>query len=88
MKKLLCSQPVLTIFDPELPIHIYTDASLQGVGAVLKQPQQNKEEKPVAYFSKKLNEVQKRKKAIYLECLAIKERKEESGKILAILADR
>lgn len=30
-------------------------------------------EKPVAYFSKKLNEVQKKKKAIYLECLAIKE---------------
>lgn len=43
------------------------------MGAVLKQPQQDKEEKPVAYFSKKLNEVQKRKKAIYLECLAIKE---------------
>ncbi|GBP30828.1 Retrovirus-related Pol polyprotein from transposon 17.6 [Eumeta japonica] len=30
-------------------------------------------DKPVAYFSKKLNEAQKRKKAIYLECLAIKE---------------
>lgn len=27
----------------------------------------------MAYFSNKLNEVQKRKKAIYLECLAIKE---------------
>lgn len=40
---------------------------------MLKQPQKNKEEKPVAYFSKKLNQVQKRKKAIYLECLAIKE---------------
>lgn len=73
MKKILCSQPILTIFNPNLPIHIYTDASILGVGAVLKQPQENKEEKPVAYFSKKLNEVQKRKKAIYLECLAIKE---------------
>lgn len=73
MKKILCSQPILTIFDPNLPIHIYTDASILGVGAVLKQPQQNNEEKPVAYFSRKLNEVQKRKKAIYLECLAIKE---------------
>jgi hypothetical protein len=72
MKEILCTQPVLAIFDPNLPIHIYTDASLLGVGAVLKQPQ-DKEEKPVAYFSKKLNEVQKRKKAIYLECLAIKE---------------
>lgn len=73
MKQILCSQPVLAIFDPNLPIHIYTDASLLGVGAVLKQPQGNNEEKPVAYFSKKLNEVQKRKKAIYLESLAIKE---------------
>lgn len=73
MKQILCSQPILTIFDPNLPIHIYTDASILGVGAVLKQPQENSEEKPVAYFSKKLNEVQKRKKAVYLECLAIKE---------------
>lgn len=73
MKQILCSQPILTIYDPKLPIHIYTDASILGMGAVLKQLQENKEEKPVAYFSKKLNEVQKRKKAIYLECLAIKE---------------
>ncbi|KAL7294472.1 hypothetical protein TKK_0012466 [Trichogramma kaykai] len=76
MKEFLCTQPVLAIYDPSLPIHIYTDASLQGIGAVFKQPQLNeklKEEKPVAYFSRKLNEAQKRKKAIYLECLAIKE---------------
>lgn len=78
MKNFLCTQPVLAIFDPERPIHIYTDASLQGLGAVLKQPQLNEDreeevEKPVAYFSKKLNEAQKKKKAIYLECLAIKE---------------
>lgn len=73
MKQMLCSQPVLEIHDPELPIYIYTDASLQGIGAVLKQKQINGEEKPVAYFSKKLNNSQKKKKAIYLECLAIKE---------------
>lgn len=74
MKTFLCTQPVLTIFDPELPIHIYTDASIQGIGAVLKQPQIDSNlEKPVAYFSKKLNEPQKKKKAIYLECLAIKQ---------------
>lgn len=73
MKKQLCSQPVLEIYDPNLPIYIYTDASLLGVGAVMKQKQTNNEEKPVAYFSKKLNDYQKRKKAIYLECLAIKE---------------
>lgn len=73
MKQILCTKPVLTIFDPNRPIHIYTDASLLGVGAVLKQPQEDGIEKPVAFFSKKLNEAQKRKKAIYLECLAVKE---------------
>lgn len=72
IKRLLCSKPILTIFDPDLPIYIYTDASIQGIGAVLKQPQNN-EEKPCAYFSRKLNDTQKKKKAIYLECLAIKE---------------
>lgn len=72
IKKLLCSQPVLEIFDKDLPIKIYTDASLEGVGDILKQTQLNGKEKPVAYFSKKLK-VQKKKKAIYLECLAIKE---------------
>lgn len=76
MKNFLCTQSVLAIFDPDQPIHIYTDASLQGIGAVLKQPQLNEKskiEKPVAYFSRKLTESQKRKKAIYLECIAIKE---------------
>ncbi|KPJ14174.1 Retrotransposable element Tf2 155 kDa protein type 1 [Papilio machaon] len=73
IKKILCSQPILEIFDQNLPIIIHTDASLEGIGAVLKQTQPNGKNKPVAYFSKKLNQVQKKKKAIYLECLAIKE---------------
>lgn len=73
VKNLLCTQPVLEIFDQDLAINIYTDASLEGVGAILKQTQLDGKEKPVAYFSKKLNEAQKKKKAIYLECLAIKE---------------
>ena len=73
IKALLCSEPILKIFDPDLPIHIYTDASIKGIGAVLKQEDKNGDCKPVAYFSKKLSEAQKKKKAIYLECLAIKE---------------
>lgn len=73
IKDLLCSQPILEIYDQNLPINIYTDASLQGLGAVLKQTQPNGKDKPVAYFSKKLNQSQKQKKAVYLECLAIKE---------------
>ncbi|GBP14169.1 Retrovirus-related Pol polyprotein from transposon 412 [Eumeta japonica] len=61
------------IFDPAQPIKIYTDASIKGVGAILKQEDKTGVSKPVAYFSKKLTESQKKKKAIYLECLAIKE---------------
>ncbi|CAB0028377.1 unnamed protein product [Trichogramma brassicae] len=74
MKKILCSQPVLTIFDSKLPIRIYTDASLLGLGAILKQIQENGEEKPVGYFSKKIKfSTEEKKKATFLECLAIKE---------------
>lgn len=73
IKTLLCSEPILNIFNPELQIYIYTDASIKGVGAVLKQQGKNGDSKPVAYFSKKLSDNKKKKKVIYLECLAIKE---------------
>ncbi|GBP39552.1 Retrovirus-related Pol polyprotein from transposon 17.6 [Eumeta japonica] len=57
----------------DLMIEKYYNASILGVGQELKQPQESNEEKPVAYFLKKLSEVWKKKKAVYLECLAIKE---------------
>ncbi len=72
VKDYLISEPILAVFDRSLPIHIYTDASIEGIGALLKQSQTNGMEKPVAYFSRKLNEAEKKKKAIYIECLAIK----------------
>ncbi|CAB3232420.1 unnamed protein product [Arctia plantaginis] len=56
IKELLCLKPILKIFDPEQPIKIYTDASINGVGAVLKQEDENGENKPVFYFSKKLTD--------------------------------
>lgn len=55
IKELLCSQPVLEIFDNNLPIKIFTDASLEGIGGVLKQKQKDGKDRPVAYFPKKLN---------------------------------
>lgn len=72
IKKYLSSGPILSIFDPEKETVIYTDASGIGLGAILKQKQENGILLPVAYFSKKLTAAQKKKKAIYLECLAIK----------------
>lgn len=73
IKDCLCSEPCLVIFNPDKETIVQTDASLEGIGAILKQKQDDGLFKPVAYFSKKLNEPQKRKKAIFLECLAIKE---------------
>jgi hypothetical protein len=73
VRNLLVSAPVLAIFDRTRPITIYTDASGIGVGAVLKQMQDDGSEKPVAYFSRKLSDAQRKKKAIYIEALAIRE---------------
>ena len=75
LKNFLCTEPVLAIYDPNLPIYLYTDGSLLGLGAVMKQPQPDEDgrEKPIAYFSRKLNEAQKKKEAIYIETLAAQE---------------
>lgn len=69
----LCSSPILCIYDENKPVFIYTDASGTGVGAILKQPQKDDILHPVAYFSRKLRPAEQKKKAIYLECLAVKE---------------
>ncbi len=73
VKSLLCSSPCLAIFNPLKETILQTDASTEGIGAVLKQRQSNGDFKPIGFFSKKLNAHQKNKKAVYLECLAIKE---------------
>lgn len=70
---LLCSHPCLSIFCPEKDTFVYTDASNEGIGAVLKQRQSDGSIKPVAFFSKKISDSHKKKRAIFLECLAIKE---------------
>ena len=73
VKLFLTAEPVLAIFDRTKPILIYTDASGVGIGAVLKRAQDDGSEKPVAYFSRKLSESQRKKKAIYIESFTIKE---------------
>ena len=70
---LLSSSPLLAIFDRAKPIFIYTDASGVGIGAVLKQEQSDGSRHPVAYFSRRLSAAQSKRKAIYIESLAIRE---------------
>ncbi|CAI6362171.1 unnamed protein product [Macrosiphum euphorbiae] len=60
MKKYLCSSPILSIYSQDKEVFIYTDASGDGLGAILKQPQENGILHPVAYFSKKLNSSQRK----------------------------
>ena len=73
IKEVLCSSPVLAMYDENRPIFIYTDASGIGLGAIFKQPQDDGILHPVACFSRKLRTAEKKKKAIHLECQAIKD---------------
>ena len=73
VKSCLLAPSILAIFDRAKQTRIYSDASIEGISAVLKQVQDSSEEKPVGYFSRKLNPTRKKKKAVFLECLAIKE---------------
>ncbi len=52
----LVSEPCLAIFSLEKETIVQTDASLDGIGAILKQKQNDGSYKSVSYFSKKLTE--------------------------------
>lgn len=65
LKKLITQPPVLTIFDPELPCQLHTDASSIGIGATLIQNNH-----PVAFFSRRLSDSESKYDATHLECLA------------------
>lgn len=53
-KELLCSTPILMSSDFESLIVVQTDASEQGVGDVLSQQDDDGDEHPMAYWSRKL----------------------------------
>ena len=58
VKKLLCGSTVLSGFTGESKVILEVDASPIGLGAVLLQLE-NKNEKPVAFASKKLSSTEK-----------------------------
>ena len=72
LKRYLCTSPVLKCPNFERPFVLQTDASDWGVGAVLSQKDDDDNEHPVAYFSKKLLPRERRYSTIEKECLAIK----------------
>lgn len=66
----LTSEPVLTIFNPDLPVELHTDASSEGYGAILIQRQNNLPH-VVEYFSRRTSEIESRYHSYELETLAV-----------------
>ena len=71
LKSLLASAPVLAYADPQKPFIVHTDASSEGLGAVLLQNQDGLE-RVVAYASRGLNPAERHYAAHKLEFLALK----------------
>ena len=73
LKKALTTEPVLQgpNFTKQLTVH--TDASDVGIGGVLSQKDETQEDRPVAFFSRKLLSWEKNYATVEKECLAIVE---------------
>ena len=70
LKKALTSAPCLYAPNFRLPFIVQTDASKEGIGAVLVQ-QVDGEEHPVAYISRQLNKHEQNYSPTEWECLAV-----------------
>lgn len=70
MKDLLCKRPILKLPDFDRTFILRTDASEDGIGAVLLQLE-NDEKLPVAYASRKLQDRERSYAVIEKECLAV-----------------
>lgn len=67
----LTSEPILAIFDPNLPTELHTDASSIGYGAVLMQTHADGAKRVVAYSSKATQGAEARYHSYELETLAV-----------------
>lgn len=74
LKYLLSQQPVLSIFNQNSPIEIHSDASIDGLGAVLLQKSMTDNQlHPVFYMSKKTSDNERKFTSFELEVLAVVE---------------
>ncbi|XP_078234983.1 uncharacterized protein LOC144583976 [Pogona vitticeps] len=71
LKEALIHYPVLRAPDFDREFIIYTDASNSGVGAVLCQEDENGDQHPVSYLSRKLQKGERHLATVEKECLAI-----------------
>jgi predicted aspartyl protease len=58
LKEALQTTPVLQLYDPNKPVMVDCDSSGYAIGGVLVQPDNDGNEKPVAYFSRCLNKAE------------------------------
>ena len=70
LKRLVTSAPVLQFFNPNNPSRLKTDASSEGLGALIEQ-KFGEEWKPIGYASRSLNESEKQYAQIEKEILSI-----------------
>ena len=73
LKKRLTAEPILRNPDFSIPFILQTDASDLGIGSVLTQVDDQGEEHPVAFASRKLLPRERRYAAVEKECLAVVE---------------
>ncbi|UYV83597.1 hypothetical protein LAZ67_23001581 [Cordylochernes scorpioides] len=71
LKNKLISPEVLIHYDPNKPIGLHTDASDQGLGAVLVHLDENTKERPISYASRTLQKAETNYSTTEKECLAI-----------------
>ncbi len=70
-KKLLVTAPVLTHYDPLLPLKMAGDASAYGLGAVISHVYPDGSERPIAYASRTLTNAEKNYPQIEREALSL-----------------
>ena len=71
LKQLIVSAPVLTHYDPKLPVILDADASAYGIGAAISHIFPNGEERPIAFSSRTLSKVERGYAQVEREALGI-----------------
>ena len=71
IKQILCSEPVVAHYEPDLPLQLWCDASPLAISAVLSHSYPDGSVKPLAFYSKVLTESQARFPQIEREAAAI-----------------
>ncbi|UYV71045.1 hypothetical protein LAZ67_8001516, partial [Cordylochernes scorpioides] len=71
LKEALVSKPILQIYNPLLATHIFCDASMAGLGGVLKQEYPDGTLRPIAFYSRALRGAESKYTITELELLAI-----------------